>query len=201
MLNIKLTHTFQAAIGLDKYPIIIGINIFRDLIAFLKTYSKNIFIICDKYFKTNNHFYSDSLSFIFQYNHIFIDGGIESKTIRSYENILKELVRKNIARDGVIVAIGGGVIGDLGAFAASTYQRGIDLVHIPTTTTAMIDSSVGGKTGLNHLEQVNLIGSYHNPKGSSWIYAPCYLKIGTTIPVSEAIKMSITQIVKCFINS
>ena len=47
---------------------------------------------------------------------------------------------------------------------ASTYQRGIDLVHIPTTTTAMIDSAIGGKTGINHLDQVNLIGSYHNPK-------------------------------------
>ena len=101
----------------------------------------------------------------------------------------------NIARDGLIVAIGGGVTGDLAAFIASTYQRGIDLIHIPTTTTAMIDSSVGGKTGLNCLDQVNLIGSYYNPKA---IFMD--LEFLTTLNnrdyysgICEAIKMSITS--------
>lgn len=191
-----MTHTFEASIGLDRFPIIIGKNIFRDLIAFLQTYSKkNIFIICDNYFKKNKVFYSESLSFVSEYKHIFIDGGLESKTISSYESILKELVKNNIARDGVIVAIGGGVIGDLCAFAASTYQRGIDLVHIPTTTTAMIDSSVGGKTGLNYLEQVNLIGTYHNPKA---IFMDPSLLLSLEdrdyySGICEAIKMSITS--------
>ena len=158
-------HTFEAKVGFEKYPIFIGNSIFKELNSFIKTYNKkNVFIISDSFFKRSNASYISDLSFIYNYYCLFIDGGIESKTIPNYENIMKVIVRKNIARDGLIVAIGGGVIGDLSAFIASTYQRGIDLVHVPTTTTAMIDSSLGGKTGLNFLDQVNLIGSYYNPK-------------------------------------
>ena len=158
-------HSFEAKVGSEKYPIFIGNNIFKELNSFIKTYNKrSVFIISDSYIKNSNTSYTKDLSFIYNYCCLFIDGGIEAKTIPNYENIMKVIVEKNIARDGLIVAIGGGVIGDLSAFIASTYQRGIDLVHVPTTTTAMIDSSVGGKTGLNFLDQVNLIGSYYNPK-------------------------------------
>ncbi len=158
-------HTFEAKVGFEKYPIFIGNNIFNELNAFINTYDKkNILIISDSYIKHSNSEYIKDLSFIYDYYCLFIDGGIESKTLPNYEKIMKVIVEKNISRDGLIVAIGGGVIGDLSAFIASTYQRGIDLVHVPTTTTAMIDSSVGGKTGLNFLDQVNLLGSYYNPK-------------------------------------
>ncbi len=196
-------HTFEAIISLDKFPIIIGTNIFDSLIAFLKNYTKNnIFIICDNYFKVNTNSYSESLFFIHEYNNLFIDGGIESKTIETYQVVIKELVKKNIARDGIIVSIGGGVIGDLSAFVASTYQRGIDLVHVPTTTTAMIDSSIGGKTGINHLEQVNLIGSYHNPKA---IFMDLRLLLSLNnrdyySGICEAIKMSITSDKEMFLK-
>tara|TARA_Y100000739_G_scaffold224450_1_gene228900 strand:+ start:1089 stop:2195 length:1107 start_codon:yes stop_codon:yes gene_type:complete len=157
--------TFEAKVGTDRFPIFIGNDIFQELIYFIKTYKKeDIFIISDNYFKYANDFYIKELSFIYDYNHLFLEGGIESKTLPNFQSILKMLSDKNIARDGLIVSIGGGVIGDLSAFIASTYQRGIDLVHVPTTTTAMIDSSIGGKTGLNVFEQVNLIGSYYNPK-------------------------------------
>ena len=88
--------------------------------------------------------------------------GIE-KDLDSYKNVIQILDKFCLPKDGLIIGIGGGVIGDLTAFVASTYKRGIDLVHIPTTTTAMIDSC-GGKTGLNFLEQVNLLGTYYNPK-------------------------------------
>ena len=158
-------HTFQAKVGSEKFPIFIGNNIFKELNSFIKAYDKkSVFIISDAYFKNTNASYIKNLSFIFKYHCLFVDGGIEAKTLPNYQNIMKEIVEKNIARDGLIVAIGGGVIGDLSAFIASTYQRGIDLVHVPTTTTAMIDSSVGGKTGLNFLDQVNLLGTYYNPK-------------------------------------
>ncbi len=195
--------TFEAKISLDKFPIIIGTNIFDNLNAFLKNYSKNnIFIICDNYFKDNINFYTKSLSFIYEYKNLFIDGGLESKTIESYKFIIKELVKENISRDGIIVAIGGGVIGDLSAFVASTYQRGIDLVHIPTTTTAMIDSSIVGKTGINHLEQVNLIGSYHNPKA---IFMDLRLLESLNdrdyySGICEAIKMSVTSDKEMFLK-
>ena len=191
-----MAHTFEARVGLDKFPIIIGQNIFQELKAFIKTYDRNnIFIICDSYFKNLEDSKIKELKFIEEYNLIFVDGGIESKTIETFKEILKVLVHKNIARDGLIVSIGGGVIGDLGAFVSSTYQRGVNLVHVPTTTTAMIDSSIGGKTGLNHLDQVNLIGTFYNPKA---IFMD--LRFLETLNnrdyfagICEAIKMSITS--------
>ncbi len=191
-----MTHTFTAKVGSDKYPIIIGVDISQEILAFIKTYpERSVFIICDSYFKDLNCQYSKKLELIKKFNHIFIEGGVESKSISSYENVLKVLSDNKIAKDGLIVAIGGGVTGDLAAFIASTYQRGIDLIHIPTTTTAMIDSSVGGKTGLNCLDQVNLIGSYYNPKA---IFMD--LEFLTTLNnrdyysgICEAIKMSITS--------
>ncbi len=191
-----MTHTFEANIGSERFPIIIGNDIFNQLIAFINTYNKkDILIISDSYFKDFSYSEIKDLPSIFEYNHIFINGGIESKTLPNFEKILKILVKKNIARDGLLVAIGGGVIGDLCAFVASCYQRGIDFVHVPTTTTAMIDSSIGGKTGLNYLDQVNLIGSYYNPKA---IFMDLRFLISLderdfNSGICESIKMSITS--------
>ena len=92
-----------------------------------------------------------------------INGGIESKTIESFISLVTWLDEIKMPRDGVIVAIGGGVVGDLCAFIASTYQRGIDIIHVPTTTTSMIDSCIGGKTGINFNGRINAIGTYYNP--------------------------------------
>mgnify|MGYP001207507606 CR=1 FL=1 len=196
MVNIKLSHVFEVKVGLDKFPVVIGSGIFHQIISFINTYDKkNIFIICDSYFKTSNNCKVEEISIIKSYNHVFIDGGIESKTLPNYQHILKVLTDKSIARDGLIVSIGGGVVGDLSAFIASTYQRGIDLVHIPTTTTAMIDSSIGGKTGLNLFDQVNLIGSYYNPKAifMDLRFLFSLKKRDFYSGICEAIKMSITS--------
>lgn len=191
-----MAHTFEARIGLDRFPIIIGRGIFKEIISFINTYEKNnVFIIVDSFFKTSNNIYSEDLHFIKNYIHLYIDGGIESKNISSFQFIIKELVKNNIARDGLIVAIGGGVIGDLAAFVASTYQRGVDIIQVPTTTTSMIDSSLGGKTGINHLDQVNLIGSYYNPKGifMDTRFLNSLNQRDFYSGVCEAIKMAITS--------
>ena len=188
--------TLQAKVDNDKYPIFIGENLFTELNSLIETYNKkDIFIICDSYFDTLKNSLSEELSFIYKYNHIFIDGGIESKTLNTYQIVLQSITNAKIARDGVIVSIGGGVVGDLSAFVASTYQRGIDLIHVPTTTTSMIDSSVGGKTGLNHLDQVNLIGTYFNPK-AIFMDLRFLASLGQRdyyAGLCEAIKMSITS--------
>ena len=156
----------SARVGLDNFPILIGENILNELEIFLNTYSKdNVFVLVDKFFqKSTSQIGLDLLIFLSKYNHLFIEGGIEKKDLDSYKSIIKILDDYQMPKDGVIIAIGGGVIGDLTAFIASTYKRGINLVHMPTTTTAMIDSCVGGKTGLNYLNQVNLLGTYYNPK-------------------------------------
>src|SRR3546814_1717032 len=74
------------------------------------------------------------------------------------------LLATRLPRDGVLIALGGGVIGDLVGFCAAIYQRGIDFVQLPTTLLAQVDSSVGGKTGVNHPRGKNMIGAFHQPQ-------------------------------------
>ncbi len=154
-----------ARVGQDSFPILIGENLLNELEIILNSYQKDsVFILVDNFFqKETSKLSYDLRNFLSEYNHLFIEGGIEKKDLDSYKSIIKILDNYQMPKDGVIVAIGGGVIGDLTAFIASTYKRGINLIHMPTTTTAMIDSCIGGKTGLNYLDQVNLLGTYYNP--------------------------------------
>ncbi len=94
-----------------------------------------------------------------------IGDGERFKTLRTLESTLKFLSESKLSRTDSIVALGGGVVGDLAGFAASIYLRGIDLLQIPTTLLSMIDSSVGGKTGVNSSFGKNLIGSFYQPRG------------------------------------
>jgi 3-dehydroquinate synthase len=86
------------------------------------------------------------------------------KTMASVESILDELVASGANRDVTLIALGGGVIGDITGFAAACYMRGVAFIQIPTTLLAQVDSSVGGKTGVNHAGGKNLIGAFHQPK-------------------------------------
>lgn len=90
------------------------------------------------------------------------DGEI-TKTPETLMRIFDELVEQRFGRDCVLVALGGGVIGDLVGFAAATWQRGVDFIQVPTTLLAQVDSSVGGKTAVNHPGGKNLIGAFHQP--------------------------------------
>ncbi len=87
----------------------------------------------------------------------------ENKSLEKVEEILTVLLQKNIRRDSVLFAIGGGITGDLSGFVAAVFQRGINYVHVPTTLLAMVDSSIGGKVGVNHNFGKNMIGAFHHP--------------------------------------
>jgi len=89
--------------------------------------------------------------------------GEQHKTLETVSGIFDALVGKRLNRDGVVLALGGGVVGDIAGFAAACYQRGIGYVQLPTTLLAQVDSSVGGKTGVNHPGGKNLIGAFHQP--------------------------------------
>jgi 3-dehydroquinate synthase len=89
--------------------------------------------------------------------------GEQYKTLATLETIYDHLLRDGYARDATIIALGGGVIGDIAGFAAASYQRGIDFVQVPTTLLAQVDSSVGGKTGVNHALGKNMIGAFYQP--------------------------------------
>ena len=91
--------------------------------------------------------------------------GEESKCFDNYLKLNKILLENEFSRTDAIVALGGGVIGDLSAFVASTYMRGIDFYNIPTSLLAMVDSSIGGKTAIDFLGVKNVIGSFYQPKG------------------------------------
>jgi 3-dehydroquinate synthase len=94
---------------------------------------------------------------------LVLPDGEQHKTLATFEKVIDRLVDSRFHRDCCLVALGGGVVGDLTGFAAAAYQRGVDFVQIPTTLLAQVDSSVGGKTAVNHPRAKNMIGAFHQP--------------------------------------
>ncbi|WP_376694790.1 3-dehydroquinate synthase [Wenzhouxiangella sp. EGI_FJ10305] len=94
---------------------------------------------------------------------LVLPAGEEAKTVANWQRVLDELVEMGAQRDATVLALGGGVIGDLAGFAAASYMRGIRVVQMPTTLLAQVDAAVGGKTGVNHPGGKNLIGAFHQP--------------------------------------
>ncbi len=95
---------------------------------------------------------------------LLFDPGEETKSLREYGRALDFLAEHRVDRTSVVLAVGGGVIGDLAGFVAASYLRGVDFIQVPTTLLAMVDSSVGGKTGINLKAGKNLVGAFHQPK-------------------------------------
>lgn len=94
-----------------------------------------------------------------------IDDGESAKSLVNFGAIIDTLIANNFNRDCAVIALGGGVVGDLAGFVAATYQRGVDFYQIPTTLLAQVDSSVGGKTAINHPGGKNLVGAFYQPQG------------------------------------
>jgi len=124
---------------------------------------------------------------------ITIPDGEAFKTLATVESILNALFEAKFDRKSLLIAFGGGVIGDMTGFAASVYQRGIDFIQIPTTLLSQVDASVGGKTGVNTPYGKNLIGAFYQPKA---VYIDPYFL--TTLPerefaagVAEVVKMAV----------
>ena len=124
-----------------------------------------------------------------------VDEGEESKSIDSFSRLLQVMLDNGFSRKDCVVAVGGGVVGDLSGFAASAYMRGIDFYNIPTTLLSQIDSSIGGKTAVNFGGVKNIVGAFYQPK--KVLIDPELLK---TLPerqisngLAEAIKMSLTS--------
>lgn len=144
------------------YPVIIdntGIeNIKKEILKQIRG-KKFVVVISQKVDKL----YGQLLGFKKEEKFILKDGE-NQKNIKNYEKILKFCLKKKLTRDDAIIAIGGGVTGDIAGFAASSYMRGIDFIQVPTTLLACVDSSVGGKTAVNSRFGKNLIGTFYQPK-------------------------------------
>lgn len=95
---------------------------------------------------------------------IVVPDGEQAKSWQHLQNILDVLLEARCGRDTLVVALGGGVVGDLAGFAAAVYQRGVPFLQVPTTLLAQVDSSVGGKTAINHARGKNMIGAFHQPQ-------------------------------------
>ena len=99
----------------------------------------------------------------FQVDEIILPDGEAEKSLANFDNIMSHLLKNIHGRDSTLIALGGGVIGDITGFAAACYQRGIDFIQIPTTVLSQVDSSVGGKTAVNHPLGKNMIGAFYQP--------------------------------------
>src|SRR5574344_744453 len=122
-----------------------------------------------------------------------IKDGEEYKNMQTLEDILSSCFEAKLDRKSLLIAFGGGVIGDITVFAESIYQRGIDFIQIPTTLLSQVDASVGGKTGINNKYGKNLVGTFHQPKAvyidSSFLKTLPKRELGAGI--SEIIKMAV----------
>jgi 3-dehydroquinate synthase len=94
---------------------------------------------------------------------VLIEDGEQAKGWQTLDRVIDALLAARLGRDALIVALGGGVVGDLAGFAAAVYQRGVAYIQVPTTLLAQVDSSVGGKTAINHARGKNLVGAFHQP--------------------------------------
>ena len=148
-----------------EYDIFLGSSILTELAEYIKKNQSNkkIVIISDDNIK--NLYEKNILEVLKDLNPhlIAIPPGESSKSRETKQKIEDELLDKKFGRDTVIIAFGGGVIGDLAGFVASTFERGIPVIQVPTTLLAMVDSSIGGKTGINTKHGKNLIGTIWQP--------------------------------------
>ena len=151
-----------------KIPIYIGQNLWEYLVTFLlENYSSHsIYVIADS---NVGQIYHDAvrkkLSVLKNFKDlIFFPAGEASKTRREKDKLEDILLKRFAGRDSLILAMGGGVTGDLAGYVASSLHRGIPLIHMPTSLLAFVDSSIGGKVGINHPLGKNLIGSFFQPR-------------------------------------
>ena len=144
------------------YPVIIGDGLINRVDTFIpeKYKSGKILVVTDV---NVNRLYSKKLSLSGEVYFYVVKAGEKSKNLKTVEKITEFMLDKNFSRTDLIVALGGGVVGDIAGFTAAIYERGIDFVQIPTTLLAGTDSSVGGKTAVNLSKGKNIIGAFKAP--------------------------------------
>ena len=168
------------------YDVLVGENLLRDLAHYIETVSKSkkVAIISDtNVWPIYANIVSESLrSGGFEFCSFAFPAGEECKNGQNYLDILNFLAENQLTRTDVIIALGGGVVGDLTGFAAATYLRGISYIQVPTSLLAMVDSSVGGKTAIDLPAGKNLAGAFYQPK-----LVLCDITALSTLPESNFI--------------
>lgn len=153
------------ALGERSYPIYIKSGAMSDSSFFMPHIKGTKVVVVSNH--TLEPLFSEKINHAlaaFDVNWVTIEDGEKYKTLASYETIMSFLLANNYGRDVTLIALGGGVIGDITGFVAATYQRGVDFIQVPTTLLSQVDSSVGGKTAVNHPLGKNMIGAFYQPQ-------------------------------------
>ncbi len=157
--------TLSVDLGERSYPIYIGDSLLGDKELLLKHIpGSNVLVVSNE---TVAPLYLDTTLGMLDGKHVetcILPDGEQYKNLQTLNTIYDVLLGKKLDRNTTIIALGGGVIGDMAGFAAASYQRGVHLVQIPTTLLAQVDSSVGGKTAVNHPLGKNMIGAFYQPR-------------------------------------
>jgi 3-dehydroquinate synthase len=160
-----MTKTLQVSLLERSYPIVIGERLLADSeLVRAHVSARQVLLVSNT---TVAPLYASALQEALagrQLVEAIIPDGEQHKNLTTVSRVWDVLMANRFGRDAVVVALGGGVVGDLAGFAAACYQRGIDFVQIPTTLLADVDSSVGGKTAVNHPGGKNMVGAFHQPR-------------------------------------
>jgi 3-dehydroquinate synthase len=164
----QIDHTVHVALGDRAYDILIGPKLLDEAGAILaeKFPGRRYGIVTDENVaRTQLGRLTKSLDSVgLSYQTVILPAGESTKSYAMLERVVEGLLEARLERGDLVIAVGGGVIGDLAGFAASVTRRGMDFVQMPTSLLAQVDSSVGGKTGINSPHGKNLVGAFHQPK-------------------------------------
>jgi 3-dehydroquinate synthase len=190
-MNAPATHTIDVTLGPRSYAVHIGSGLLDDHARWRQAIrGRHVLVISNT---TVAPLYLERVTRGLdglQWDSFLLDDGEAHKTFANVERALAALAKLGATRDACIIALGGGVVGDLAGFTAACWMRGIDFIQLPTTLLAMVDSSVGGKTGVNLPAGKNLVGAFHQPRG-------VFADIGTlaTLPERE-FRAGLAEVVK-----
>ena len=156
--------TLEVSLADRSYPILIGRRLLSDAALLARHLpARDLLLVSNT---TVAPLYADARARALADRRIVdvrLPDGEQYKTLQYVSRVLDVLIANPFGRDCMVLALGGGVVGDLAGFAAACYQRGVAFVQLPTTLLAQVDSSVGGKTGVNHPGGKNMIGAFHQP--------------------------------------
>ncbi|WP_298633148.1 3-dehydroquinate synthase [uncultured Umboniibacter sp.] len=183
--------TLNVELGERSYPIYIGTDLLSDKLLFEKHIrATQVCIVtndtlADSYAKQVAAALSE-----FQLTTVVLPDGESFKTLDTLQRIFDQLLEERHNRTTTLIAVGGGVIGDMTGFAAACYQRGVDFIQVPTTLLSQVDSSVGGKTGVNHPAGKNMIGAFYQPQAVT-----IDLSVLKTLPARE-LSAGLAEVIK-----
>ncbi len=157
--------TLTVDLGERSYPIYIGSNLLGDK-ELLKPYilGNSALIVTNETVAPLYLEKTQSMLSGLRHEAVILPDGEKYKNLEVLNQIYDSLLRNRFDRNTTVIALGGGVVGDMAGFAAASYQRGVHLIQIPTTLLSQVDSSVGGKTGVNHALGKNMIGAFYQPR-------------------------------------